>query len=197
MPFFLLIYCDNAVIISKSRICGLDIDNAKFIKTVNKLSGKIAQGDSRALELLFDLTKKQLYYVAKTYLSDKNKAEDVLSETYLKVVNNAKSFDKSKSGYNWLYEITKNTALNENRKDKPVYALEDNIPVYECFDGLINRVAVERAISELLPEERQIIYEYFFEKKTVQEIADRLHISKSSAHERITRILKKLKEFLN
>ncbi|MDE7439704.1 MAG: sigma-70 family RNA polymerase sigma factor [Clostridia bacterium] len=174
------------------------MDNAKFIKTVNKLIVKIAQGDSRALEMLFDLTKKTLLYVAKTYLSDKNKAEDVLSETYLKVVNNAKSFDKCKNGYNWLYEITKNTALNENRKDKnfSVTALEDNVPYYECFDGLINRVAVQNAISELLPEERRLIYEYFFEKKTVQEIADRLHISKSSAHERITVILKQLKKFL-
>ena len=175
------------------------MDNAKFIKTVNNLIEKIAQGDSRALEALFDLTKKPLFYVAKTYLFDKNKAEDVLSETYLKVVNNAKHFDKNKNGYNWLYEITKNTALNENRKDRNgvIFALEDKVPLYECIDGIINRVAVESAISELLPEERRIIYEYFFEKKTVQEIADRLKISKSSAHERITVILKKLKKFLD
>lgn len=174
------------------------MDNVKFIKTVNKLIVKIAQGDSRALELLFDLTKKPLFFVAKTYLFDKNKAEDVLSETYLKVVKGAKFFDKSKNGYNWLYEITKNTAFNENRKDKTgTCGLEDNIPVYECFDGLINRVAVEEAISKLPPDERRIIYEYFFEKKTVQEIANALLISKSSAHGRITTILNKLKNILS
>ena len=174
------------------------MDNAKFIKTVNKLIVKIAQGDSRALEMLFEITKKPLFYVAKTYLFDKSRAEDVLSETYLKVVNSAKKFVKRKNGYNWLYEITKNTALNENRRDKNyiISPLEDNAPVYECIDELINRVEVQRAISELQPDEKRIIYEYFFEKKTVQEIADGLHISKSSAHERITVILKKLKKFL-
>lgn len=171
------------------------MDNNKFIKTVNKLIVKIAQGDSRALEQLFDLTKKQLFYIAKSYLFDKNKAEDVLSEVYLKVVNNAKRFDKSKNGYNWLYEITKNTALNENRKDRPLYALDENVPAYECFDGLINRIAVEKAIAELQPEERRIIYEYFFEK-TIQEIADSLHKSKSTVHERITVILRKLEKLL-
>ncbi len=175
------------------------MDRGKFIKTVNKLIVRIAQGNGRALEALFDLTKKPLFCVAKTYLFDKSKAEDVLSEVYLKVVNSAKGFDKSKNGYNWLYEITKNTALNENRKDKNnvITPLEDNVPVYECFDGLINRVAVEGALSGLLPEERRIIYEYFFEKKTVREIADRLHISKSSAHGRITVILQKLKKILS
>lgn len=174
------------------------MDNAKFIKTVNKLIVKIAQDDSRALEMLFDLTKKPLLYVAKTYLSDKTKAEDVLSETYLKVVNGAKTFDKCRNGYNWLYEITKNTALNENRRDKNITStLEDKVPVYECIDELINRVAVQSAISKLQPEEKRIIYEYFFEKKTVREIADRLNISKSSAHGRIAVILKKLKIFLS
>ena len=171
------------------------MENEKFIKTVNKLIVKIAHGDSHALELLFDLTKKPLFYVAKSYLTDKNNAEDVLSETYLKVVKNAKQFDKSKNGYNWLYEITKNTALNTNRKDSFI-ELDGNEPIYECFDGLINRIEVERAVVQLLPEERRIIYEYFFEKKTVQQIADRLHKSKSSAHEHIMKILEKLKKYL-
>lgn len=174
------------------------MDNNKFIKTVNKLIVKIAQGDSYALELLFDLTKKPLFYVAKTYLYDKNRAEDVLSEVYLKVVNNAKSFDKTRNGYNWLYEITKNTAFNENRKNKTdTYALDSDVPVYECYEGLIDRIAVEKAISELQPDERRIIFEYFFEKKTIKEIAERLNRSKSSVHERITVILKKLKKLLN
>lgn len=171
--------------------------NEKFIKTVNKLIVRIAQGDSRALDLLFDATKKPLNYVAMTYLTDKSKAEDVLSEVYLKIVKNAKYFDKSKNGYNWLYEITKNTALNMNRKDNNRLApLDDSAPTYECFDGLINKITVESALAELAEDERRIIYEYFFEKKTVQEIADRLNLSKSSAHGRITKILNKLKNIL-
>lgn len=173
--------------------------NEKFIKTVNNLIVKIAQGDNRALDKLFELTKKPLFYVAKSYLFDKDKAEDVLSETYLKVVKGAKYFDKSKNGYNWIYEITKNTALNENRKEKGIEfnISENNAPAYECFDGLFNRMAVESAMAELQTEDRRIIYEYFFEKKTVQEIADRLQKSKSSTHERITKILQKLKNLLN
>ena len=171
------------------------MDNDKFIKTVNKLIVKIAHGDSRALEMLFDLTKKPLFYVAKMYLSDKNNAEDVLSETYLKLVRNAKNFDKSKNGYNWLYEITKNTALNMNRKND-IGKLDDNELIYECLEGLINRIAVERAMSELEADEKRIIYEYFFERKTIQQIADRLHKSKSTVHGYLMKILEKLKKYL-
>ena len=159
--------------------------DGKFIKKVNKLILKIACGDRRALEELFELTKKPLIYVAKTYLIDKNKAEDVLSETYLKVVKNAEKFDITKNGYNWMYEITKNIAMNENRLDIKDIATEDFIPTYENTEGLINKIEVDRALQILSSEERRLIYAYYFEKKTLQEIADIENKSKSSIYERI------------
>lgn len=170
--------------------------DGKFIKKVNKLILKIARGDRRALEELFELTKKSLIYVAKTYLIDKNKAEDVLSETYLKVVKNAEKFDITKNGYNWMYEITKNIALNENRLDIKDIATEDFIPTYENTEGLINKIEVDRALQILSSEERRLIYAYYFEKKTLQEIADIENKSKSSIYERIENVLKKLRKFL-
>lgn len=170
--------------------------DGKFIKKVNKLILKIARGDRRALEELFELTKKPLIYVAKTYLIDKNKAEDVLSETYLKVVKNAEKFDITKNGYNWMYEITKNIALNENRLDIKDIATEDFIPTYENTEGLINKIEVDRALQILSSEERRLIYAYYFEKKTLQEIADIENKSKSSIYERIENVLKKLRKFL-
>lgn len=171
--------------------------DGKFIKKVNKLILNIAHGDCRALEELFEITKKPLFYVAKTYLFDKSKAEDVLSEVYLKVVKNAISFDKSKNGYNWMYEITKNLALNENRSDARSLPIEEFVPSYDCTDGLINKAEVERALQSLSEEEKRLIYWYFFEKKTLKEIADILDKSKSSVYERIENILKKLKKILN
>lgn len=170
--------------------------DGKFIKKVNKLILKIARGDRRALEELFELTKKPLIYVAKTYLIDKNKAEDVLSETYLKVVKNAEKFDITKNGYNWMYEITKNIAMNENRLDIKDIATEDFIPTYENTEGLINKIEVDRALQILSSEERRLIYAYYFEKKTLQEIADIENKSKSSIYERIENVLKKLRKFL-
>ena len=170
--------------------------DGKFIKKVNKLILKIARGDRRALEELFELTKKPLIYVAKTFLIDKNKAEDVLSETYLKVVKNAEKFDITKNGYNWMYEITKNIALNENRLDIKDIATEDFIPTYENTEGLINKIEVDRALQILSSEERRLIYAYYFEKKTLQEIADIENKSKSSIYERIENVLKKLRKFL-
>lgn len=170
--------------------------DGKFIKKVNKLILKIAHGDSRALEELFAITKKPMLYVAKTFLYDKNKAEDVLSEAYLKVVKNANSFDKTKNGYNWMYEITKNLALNENRIDKRDFPIEDFVPSYEDTEGLINKIEIDRALQILSSEERRLIYAYYFEKKTLQEIADIEGKTKSTIYERIESILKKLKNFL-
>ena len=55
----------------------------QFIKQVNRCIEKIAAGNSSGLEDLFKLTKRYLYAVALSYLTDKSKAEDILSDTYL------------------------------------------------------------------------------------------------------------------
>lgn len=195
--FFILIYCGAFVIIKREYFLAEQfMADGKLIKKVNKLILKIAHGDSRALEELFVITKKSMLYVAKTFLYDKNKAEDVLSEAYLKVVKNANSFNKTKNGYNWLYEITKNLALNENRIDKRDFPIEDFVPSYEDTEGLINKIEIDRALQILSADERRLIYAYYFEKKTLQEIADIESKSKSTIYERIESILKKLKNFL-
>ncbi|MCD8371742.1 MAG: RNA polymerase sigma factor, partial [Clostridia bacterium] len=146
----------------------------KYIKQINNCIVKIAKGDMAALEKLFELTKKQLFFVARAYLTDKDKAEDVLSDSYLKVVKNAVYFDARQNGYNYLYTIVKNTALNENKRDslRLNEPLEENdLPDYGCMDGILNKILAEEACKTLDGEEKRIIYEYFFEGKTIQEIA--------------------------
>lgn len=173
--------------------------NSRSIQKINKCIIRIAGKKESALDELFELTKKDLYVVACSYLYDKSKAEDVLSDSYLKVVKSAASFDRKQNGYNWLYEIVKNTALNQNKKDKlrdgePL--TETNQPNYEFVESLCNRLMVEQALNGLSEEEKRIIYEYFFERKTVKEIADRIGKPKTTTYDLIKRLLEKMKNRL-
>ena len=146
--------------------------NSRSIQKINKCIIRIAGKKESALDELFELTKKDLYVVACSYLYDKSKAEDVLSDSYLKVVKSAASFDRKQNGYNWLYEIVKNTALNQNN---------------EFVESLCDRLMVEQALNGLSEEEKRIIYEYFFERKTVKEIADRIGKPKTTTYDLISK----------
>lgn len=169
------------------------------VKKINRCIRRIAQGHMDALEALFTLTKKQLFIVASAHLSDKSKAEDVLSDSYCKVVKSAKTFDAKCNGYNWLYEIVKNTALNQNEKDalRAHPSLEEvREPMLDTMDALLNHVMAEEAVSQLTDEEKLFIYHYFFEGLTIQELADSLGKPKTTVYDQFKRTLAKMRKTL-
>ncbi|MGM9646476.1 MAG: RNA polymerase sigma factor [Eubacteriales bacterium] len=171
----------------------------RTVKKINRCIRQIALGRMSALEELFVLTKKYLFVVAKAYLWDKSKAEDVLSDSYFKVVKSAGSFDTSRNGYSWLYEIVKNTALNQNEKDKlRAHPTLDEIkePPSDIIDELLTKIMVNQALSQLTEEENALVYKYFFEGLTLQEIADSLRKPKTTVYDQLQRTLMKMKKML-
>jgi len=84
---------------------------------VDEYLAKIRQGDSSALEPLYEETSKPLYTLCYTYMHNEHDSEEALSETYLTVIRNIEKYRGTK-GFNWLYTIAKNICLNMIRKNK-------------------------------------------------------------------------------
>lgn len=76
---------------------------------------RIRQGESSALEPLYEETSKPLYALCYTYMHNIHDIEEALSETYLSVIRNIKKY-RGHGGFNWLYTIAKNICLNMIRK---------------------------------------------------------------------------------
>lgn len=167
------------------------------VSKINKLIIKISRHDEEALEELFQLTKEKMRYLAVKYLNDSSLSEDVLSVAYYKIFLNASSFDKKRNGFNWMHEIVKNLALDQNKKEKR--------HSYDHFDeGLhsnnksateIKRLDnLEMALKTLTNLEKDVVRLKIWEKCTLKEIAEKLKISVSTAHRTYIGALKKLKE---
>ena len=100
---------------------------ATFIeeKRVDEYLVSLRQGESSALDCLYEITSKQLYAVCFTYLHDPHDSADALSDTYLSVVKNIEKY-RGESGYNWLYTIAKNICLNMLREKKKTVSVDFN-----------------------------------------------------------------------
>ena len=94
-------------------------------KRVDEYLVSLRQGNSSALDGLYELTSKQIYTVCFTYLHDPHDSADALSETYLATVKNIDKF-RGDSGYNWLYTIAKNICLNMLRQKKKTVSVDFN-----------------------------------------------------------------------
>ena len=171
----------------------------KLVLKTNKLIYRISKGDNHALDELFELTSRMLLTMARKYLFDKSYAEDLVSETYFKLVKNASKFNPAQNGLNWLYKIIHNEAVNYNRRDYSLYNCEltDEASIIDdCVDDWLDKILIKDALNQLSAEERLVIYLRYWEGLNYQEVAKRINKPLTTTYDYINKILKKLKKLL-
>ena len=73
---------------------------------------------------LYTISQKKLFNVAYSVTKNREQAEDVLQDAYIKAWKHFSEYDDSKKFTNWMTTIVRNTAIDSNRtksrKDKTV-----------------------------------------------------------------------------
>lgn len=148
-------------------------------------------GDSRAFgELVHRYDQRLLNFVYRT-IGDRERGEDLVQETFVRVYRHLHRFDQSKKFSTWIYTIASNLAKNElrNRSRNPLVLFQtlrknwdaDHRPLEwedtqykpdDLFRKRHLRAQVEQAV-EKLPEHHRIVFVLReMEGKTYEEIAD-------------------------
>lgn len=128
--------------------------------------------------------------------SDKEIAEDLTSEVFLKALKNFESFDASQSFQAWIYRIAKNHIINfyEKKKALPLemaatktvdYAAENNSK-YEAD-------LVMTEIKRMKDDYREVLLLKFVDELTNEEIANVLGKDNGTVRTRISRALSELR----
>lgn len=164
--------------------------------------GLIAAGDKAGVNLLYACAGRAMLFVAKSIVKDSFAAEDVVQDSFLKIVKGISHYKKGTNGYAWICKIVRNTALNslEASKRRAAASLE---AVSDISDGgedeekSATKLLVEKMLASLYPPEVQrMIYMKYFLDMTVREIAKELGRSKSYVSKQILNAEKNLREML-
>ena len=99
--------------------------------TDEKLIEGSSEGDNAAFEKLLKRYLKSVYNFIYRLASDREVAEDLTQETFVKVWKNLRRFDQTKSFKVWIFTIAKNTAYDFLKKKK-------TIPFCCCTDEEVN-----------------------------------------------------------
>jgi RNA polymerase sigma-70 factor, ECF subfamily len=75
------------------------------------LVGRLRAGDERAFESLVESSHKTLIAVARRYVKSREVAEEVVQETWLRVINGLDRFESRSSLKVWILRILVNTAI--------------------------------------------------------------------------------------
>lgn len=78
----------------------------------------IRGGDKKACTLLVQRYQQKVFQTCIGFLHDENEAQDLTQDIMIKVCRSMDSFKGDSSFSTWLYRITVNMAINQNRKLK-------------------------------------------------------------------------------
>jgi RNA polymerase sigma-70 factor, ECF subfamily len=152
---------------------------------------RFLEGESRAFGELVDRYDKRLLNFVYRTIGDRERAQDLVQETFVRVYRHLHRFDQTKKFSTWIYTIAGNLAKNElrNRSRNPLVLFQtikknweaDHRPLEwedtklrpdDLFRKRHLREMVEKAVEEL-PEHHRIVFVLReLEGKTYEEIAE-------------------------
>ena len=84
----------------------------------NQLIQKAQKGDNKAFEELVTRYDKLVLNIAYAYRNDKDDADDIYQEVFLRVFRGLKNFQSRSKFSTWLYRIAVNVCIEFKRKSK-------------------------------------------------------------------------------
>lgn len=155
-------------------------------------------------EEIFNMHYKMLCNAANKILNDKDAAEDVVQDVFLKFWAKRESIDIIQSIKSYLYRATINTSLNYLESNKKIIRLQNTDLSNESF--IINggenfnqkelENKIDEAINKLPPKCKVVFVLSRYEGMKYQQIADHLGISIKTVENQMGKALKMLREQL-
>lgn len=149
----------------------------------------IATGDRKAFADFYTLHTPNLYNYIYSFCRSKETSEEILQDVFVKLWTNHAKLVDIESPKAYLYRCAKNMLLNQIKKNQAEARMltfsqqEDQLGYPQFSDERIiysqyNRIA-QKAIDELPEKRRKIFQLRTIEDLSLDEIAERLQISKS------------------
>jgi RNA polymerase sigma factor (sigma-70 family) len=177
-------------------------DDAVNEATDTSLMRAVRMGRTSALAVLFERHHGRLYRFCLSMMGDRQIAEDLVQDTFMKILKYKKSFRDEMSFAPWMFRIARNACVDHLRRvpldgpvEKPIEdVLMNEASAEDCAVDDERSELVRRALLKLPVKGREVLLLSRYEFKTYEEIAHVLGCSVSAAKVRAHRAMKQLRE---
>lgn len=182
-----------------------------FEATDEELIARFQEGDNYAFDLLVKRYKDPLLNFIYRFVGEKNEAEDIVQETFLRLFKNKHYYKEIAKFSTWIYTIAGNLAKTELRKRKrrKLFSISHYMSTEKDYDipdeatspesdtnSLITDKIIQRAIDKLSPKFKQVIILRDIQGFSYEEIAEIVRIPLGTVKSRVNRARLKLQEDL-
>jgi len=198
----------NAQREERGRVDWEELDDAQLVE-------RYLEGSERAFHQLTDRYHDRLLNFIYRTVGDRDRSEDLVQETFVRVYRHLHRFDPDKKFSTWIYTIASNLAKNElrNRSRNPLVLFQaikknwddDHRPLQwedesyspdDLYKKRFLRETVEEAVEQLPEHHRVVFVLREMEGKTYEEISEITGVTLGTVKSRLNRARNKFAEII-
>jgi RNA polymerase sigma factor (sigma-70 family) len=173
----------------------------------NHYIDRVLDGDVAAYATLVAKHKNLVFSIALKILNNREDAEEVAQDCFLKVFQALKTFERKSKFSTWLYRIVYNAAISKTRKKKLEVVPMDNYVIdnytedavstgMDEIDPDLQKAMIEKAMERLSDDDNLLITLFYKGDNSIEDISNITGLSMSNVKVRLHRIRKKLHDEL-
>ncbi len=178
-------------------------EHLKMEETKNLIDGCL-RGDRHSQSMLYTLLSKKMFVVCLRYSRNREEAEEILQEGFMKVFQFIAQYKSSGSFEGWVSKIMMNCALQRYRSKRHLHSLVSIDSVSQEYlindENAFSKIAAKELLSmvqKLSPVYRMVFNLYVFEGLKHKEIAKLLNISEGTSKSNLSDARSQLQKALN
>jgi RNA polymerase sigma-70 factor (family 1) len=163
------------------------------------LFNRFKQGDPDAFKVIYDLHFTRLFLVIRDHVGQKELAEDIVSNAFMKLYDRREKIRDEGHVYPFLFVVARNESISHfrsRRRWRLTRVDDDQLVDTEYHDPRETELESDRWMTkiqqlvDLLPPARRKIFRlHFFEGLTIREIANRLNLTETTVRNQRNRAL--------
>ena len=171
------------------------------------LINQIVEGDTNSFTILVDRYKDLVFTLALRMLKNREEAEEVAQDTFIKTYKSLEKFKGDSKFSTWIYRVAYNSCLDRIKKNKKhlndVEINEFTEHQVVSIDNALDKMeikeredAIQKCIETLPSEESFLLTLYYFDDLSLDEISKIVGITANSIKVKLFRSRKKLASIL-
>ncbi|OGI17304.1 MAG: hypothetical protein A2Z52_02855 [Candidatus Moranbacteria bacterium RBG_19FT_COMBO_42_6] len=178
----------------------------------NKLVSLVKSGHPEIYDEIVTRYEKKLFSYIYRLVGNREEAEDILQNVFVKAYRNIKSFDIERKFSSWIYRIAHNEAINflKKRNKKKFISWEDIVASKDKMETKSDErspidiwirkesaIEVKQALEKIPEKYRQVLMLRYFSEKSYEEIGKMIGSPVNTVGTLINRAKKKLMSVIN
>ncbi len=168
---------------------------------------RLKKGDKSAFNEIYKVFSKPLYLKVLRMVKDKDVADELIQELFIKLWDNHDKIDEQRSFQSYLYVIAQNLVYNHFRKLESDQRLLRSVLAGELLDNRAPNAdeqltqkevsgLVKNAIDQLSPQRKQAFMLCKIEGKSYREASEIMGVSVATINSHITQSLQTIKAYI-